>query len=146
MNPVIDLEPVRPGRAGTPHRPTWSPQVELRDRHCVFPWCARPAKKCDKDHVVPYGRDGVTCACNLAPLCRRHHRHKTHGRWRYLALKPGDVPVDQAHGYRYLVDEEGTEDVSPDRRSRSRHGRRATYSTTEEHVRCPAPAPPPPGE
>ncbi len=70
--------------------------VALRDGTCVFPWCTRPARRlraddhpCDCDHVVPHGREGPTCSCNLAPLCRRHHRLKTHGGWTYTILEPG---------------------------------------------------------
>src|SRR6478609_9161523 len=32
-------------------------QVILRDRTCVFPWCTRPARGCDIDHVIPHERD-----------------------------------------------------------------------------------------
>ncbi len=32
-------------------------QVVLRDRTCVFPWCTRPARGCDIDHVVEYDHD-----------------------------------------------------------------------------------------
>ncbi len=53
---------------------------------CVFPGCAMPAHRCDWDHVIPWP-DGPTCACNLVPLCRHHHRLKTHTRWR-LTLHP----------------------------------------------------------
>ena len=28
--------------------------VLLRDRTCVFPWCTRPARGCDVDHITPY--------------------------------------------------------------------------------------------
>ncbi|MCX6399745.1 MAG: hypothetical protein NTX33_07440 [Propionibacteriales bacterium] len=52
-------------------------RVELRDHTCRFPWCARPATKCDLDHVTPHNKGGPTCPCNLAPACRRHHRAKT---------------------------------------------------------------------
>jgi hypothetical protein len=66
--------------------------VELRDGTCVFPWCHRPARGCDKDHVVPFDSDGPpgqTSTINLAPLCRLHHRVKTHGGWTYTTLEPG---------------------------------------------------------
>jgi len=53
---------------------------------CVFPGCAMPTHRCDLDHVIPWP-DGPTCACNLAPLCRYHHRLKTHTGWR-LTLHP----------------------------------------------------------
>ena len=68
----------------------------LADVTCVFPFCTRPARGCrpdehdaDRDHITPYGPDGPTCTCNLAPLCRRHHRLKTHGGWRYVPLERG---------------------------------------------------------
>ncbi len=120
VKPLIDLGTCAPVDRYTPPA-AMADQVDLRDRHCVFPRCTRPAKRCDKDHVVPHDQDGVTCACNLAPLCRRHHRHKTHGRWRYLALTPGMFLWTSPYGYRYLVDHDGTTDVSPDRRTRSGH-------------------------
>lgn len=56
-------------------------RTALRDRTCVFPHCSRPAMTADCDHTVPWKADGTggpTCSCNLAPLCRRHHRAKTH--------------------------------------------------------------------
>ncbi len=64
-------------------------QVTLRDHHCVFPHCTKPTERCDLDHVVPHADDGPTCPCNLAPLCRGHHRLKTAGRVTYRVLTPG---------------------------------------------------------
>ena len=87
--------------------------VELRDRTCVFPWCQRPAKGCDKDHIVPYDSGGPTCPCNLAPLCRRHHRMKTHGGWTYTMVEPGTFLWRSPYGYSYLRDPGGTTDLSP---------------------------------
>ena len=63
--------------------------VQLRDAHCVFPGCHRDSRGCDLDHVEPYvlltegGAPGQTRPSNLAPLCRTHHRVKTHGGWTY---------------------------------------------------------------
>jgi hypothetical protein len=101
--------------------------VALRDHACVFPWCTRPARRlrpdqhgCDCDHVVPHSRGGVTCTCQLAPLCRRHHRLKTHGRWTYTTLEPGTYLWRSPHGYHYLRDHTGTLDVTSD------HGRQPT--------------------
>jgi len=37
----------------------------------------------DQDHTHPRSREGATCTCNIAPLCRSHHRLKTHGNWTY---------------------------------------------------------------
>jgi len=54
--------------------------VRKRDLHCRFPGCGTPARFCDLDHVIPYPL-GPTVLTNLACLCRRHHRLKTHGHW-----------------------------------------------------------------
>ncbi|WP_299058371.1 HNH endonuclease signature motif containing protein [uncultured Nocardioides sp.] len=78
--------------------------VRLRDRHCVFPHCTRPATSCDLDHVRAYAAGGTTCAANLAPLCRFHHRLKTHGRWRYEVLDAGLFRWHDPWGQTYLVD------------------------------------------
>lgn len=88
-------------------------QVVLRDGHCAFPWCTRSARSCDLDHIVPYGLGGATCSCNLAPLCRRHHRLKTHERWSYTALEPGTWLWTTPLGFTYVVDPDGTRDVTP---------------------------------
>ena len=32
-------------------------QIQLRDRTCVFPGCARPARRCDVDHIIAYDHD-----------------------------------------------------------------------------------------
>ncbi len=98
--------------------------VALRDVTCVFPWCSRPARRlqpdqhaCDRDHVVPHTREGPTCSCNLAPLCRRHHRLKTHGGWTYTVLEPGSYLWSSPHRYHYLRDHTGTLDITAERRS-----------------------------
>jgi hypothetical protein len=49
--------------------------VQLRDQVCVYPGCAAPATSGDLDHTVPWPH-GPTCPCNLAALCRHHHRLK----------------------------------------------------------------------
>jgi hypothetical protein len=92
-----------------------SEQVSLRDATCVFPWCTRAARQCDCDHTVAHSAAGVTCSCNLAPLCRRHHRLKTHSPWSYLAVDPGRYLWTSPHGYQFLRDHRGTTDVSRDR-------------------------------
>jgi hypothetical protein len=89
---------------------------------CVFPWCTRPARALDPDehdadcdHRVPYAVVRHTCSCDLAPLCRRHHRAKTHGGWTYTALDHGTFLWTSPHGYQYLRDAHGSLDVSRDR-------------------------------
>ncbi len=118
VKPVIDLaEHLHVGSYEIPDR--LHEQVQLRDLTCVFPLCERPARRCDTDHVRPHP-DGQTATDNLAPLCRRHHRLKTHGGWRYLMLEPGSYLWTSPHGYRYLRDHTGTHDVTPGRHSRGR--------------------------
>src|SRR5262245_25504172 len=55
-------------------------QVRARDVTCRFPGCRRPAIGCDLDHTRRHP-DGPTCPCNLAALCRHHHRLKHHNDW-----------------------------------------------------------------
>ena len=92
-------------------------QVILRDTTCVFPWCTRPARGCDIDHVVPHDPDaeaearpqpGPTQSHNLAALCRFHHRLKTHTAWRYRMTAPGVFEWTSPHGHRYRRDRTGT--------------------------------------
>ena len=97
-------------------------QTVLTHPTCVFPWCTRPARAlepdehdADCDHRVPYAVVQHSCSCNAAPLCRRHHRAKTHGRWTYTALDRGTYVWTSPHGYQYLRDAHGTLDVSRDR-------------------------------
>lgn len=56
--------------------------VEAVNPTCVFVGCRMPSVDCDIDHRRPWYQGGVTCPCNLAPLCRRHHRAKDQGGWR----------------------------------------------------------------
>ncbi|NPC95715.1 HNH endonuclease signature motif containing protein [Nocardioides sp. zg-DK7169] len=86
-------------------------QTRLAQRACAFPWCERPARRCDTDHVTAHGDGGPTCSCNLAPLCRRHHRAKTHTGWiydrtdavTYLWRSPHGLHLVKDHGETRLV-------------------------------------------
>ncbi len=135
VKPVIDLaEHVSVEAYEVPDR--IAEPVALRDVSCVFPWCTRPARKlrpdehpCDNDHPVPYHQGGPTCSCQIAPLCRRHHRLKTHGRWTYYVLEPGTYLWTSPHGYQYLRDHTGTLDVS-----RDRHRCQPTRQPTPHHT------------
>lgn len=51
--------------------------VQARDGTCQVATCSRPATDCDLDHEEPHPR-GPTSGDNLQPLCRKHHRMKTH--------------------------------------------------------------------
>jgi hypothetical protein len=102
-------------RARSTHDPTRTDRegVELRDRTCVHPHCTRPARLCDLDHITAFDEGGVTCPhCNLAPLCRHHHRLKTLAGWRYFMLAPGCYVWTDPHGLRYLRTPDGTTSVA----------------------------------
>jgi hypothetical protein len=51
---------------------------------------------------------------NIAALCRRHHRLKTHTPWTYTAIDPGTYLWSSPHGYQFLRDRHGTTDVTRD--------------------------------
>ena len=88
VKPVIDLnEHIHVEGYEVPAR--LREQTMLRDHSCVFPWCTRTARRADADHVIPYAEGGTTSSDNIAPLCRRHHRLKTHSSWGYTMLEPG---------------------------------------------------------
>ena len=120
VKPVIDLNTAMATDAyAIPDR--IREQVVLRDTTCVFPWCTRPARACQIDHVVPHdptaaadGRPqpGPTATHNLAALCTRHHRLKTHGRWRYTVTGPGSFQWTSPHGYTYRRDPTGTQPLN----------------------------------
>jgi hypothetical protein len=112
VQPVIDLADHTDSTAYE-SRGRLRSQVDLLLPHCVFPWCTRPARGCDHDHVVPHADGGATCDCNLAPLCRRHHRLRTHAGWRYTRLDQTTFLWSDPHGQQFLTDTTGTRDVTP---------------------------------
>jgi hypothetical protein len=120
IKPVIDLNAhlTAPGY-GIPDR--IREQVILRDTTCVFPWCTRPARGCDIDHVIAYDHDaearpqpGPTDTRNLAVLCRFHHRLKTHTAWRYRVTGPGAYEWTSPHGHQFRRDPTGTTPIHND--------------------------------
>ncbi|GAA4103177.1 DUF222 domain-containing protein [Nocardioides kongjuensis] len=112
VRPVIDLADHLPVTAyEIPDR--HKTRVILRDHICRFPHCTRPATRCDIDHHQPHDRGGPTCPCNLVPLCRRHHRAKTHSAWRYETPMPATYVWTSPSGFRFRVDHRGTHPVHP---------------------------------
>jgi len=63
--------------------------ITARNATCTAPGCGQAAVNCDLDHTTPWHRGGVTCACNLAPLCRHHHRVKQAQGWWLEQNEPG---------------------------------------------------------
>jgi hypothetical protein len=74
--------------------------IRARTATCTAPACNAQAVYCDLDHTVPYP-DGLTCQCNLAPKCRRHHRSKQATGWQVEQPEPGilrwTVPSGRAY-------------------------------------------------
>jgi hypothetical protein len=62
--------------------------VRARTAHCTAPGCGAQAVHCDLDHTLPYPA-GITCQCDLAPACRRHHRCKQAPGWQLTQPQPG---------------------------------------------------------
>jgi Domain of unknown function (DUF222)/HNH endonuclease len=77
--------------------------IEIRSQRCGFPGCRRPAERCDKDHTIPYDQGGRTCECNLAPLCRYHHRVKQLQGWRLEQPEPGILVWVTPSGWKHIV-------------------------------------------
>ncbi|RYU14146.1 HNH endonuclease signature motif containing protein [Nocardioides iriomotensis] len=123
VRPVLDLdEHISSTAYETPDR--LAEQATHVDGTCVFPWCTRPARSThgtDCDHVVPHAEGGTTCSCNIARLCRRHHRLKTHTAWHYDVLERGSYLWTSPHGLGFLRDRTGTIDVTPPDRPSGRH-------------------------
>jgi hypothetical protein len=106
LMPVLDLS--RTDAVDQHDPPAWmTALVRVRDRVCVFPGCQCSSRACDLDHIEPYvpvdrgGPPSQTRPGNLAPLCRRHHRVKTHGDWSYVRLSDGSYrwtsPLGRTH-------------------------------------------------
>jgi hypothetical protein len=114
IQPVLDMGRADAVDAHDP--PAWMREIViLRDRHCVFPGCRVDARSCDQDHIDPYvdpgdgGPPGQTSPANLACLCRRHHRAKTAGIWRYQRAAHHEGYLWHGpHGSAYLVTPTGT--------------------------------------
>ena len=53
----------------------------IRDRHCAFPGCRRPAKWTKAHHIVPFIPYGLTDMDNMLLLCDNHHHLVHEGGW-----------------------------------------------------------------
>ena len=101
---VIDLNESLT-RDGYVPSPAQREQAYLLARVCAFPGCDKPATptgRLDLDHIDAYQDGGATTTANLAPLCRGHHRAKTHDAWTYTQTRPGEYLWRSSHGALYL--------------------------------------------
>ena len=99
IRPVIDLNDHLSTDA---YRPTevMREQAVLTNATCVYPHCSRPSRSADLDHVEEFDGHNTTSA-NLAPLCRRHHRYKTHAGWTVVRTGPTSFTWTSRYGYSY---------------------------------------------
>jgi hypothetical protein len=89
----------------TSRRPTSQQKRELAARYktCVHPGCRFDVAQCDVDHTKDRALGGLTTLCNLAPLCRTHHRPKHQTRWSYRKLPDGTIEWTSQFGFTYLT-------------------------------------------
>lgn len=65
--------------------------LRMRDQHCRWPGCERPASWCDGHHVVHWIDGGETNLDNLVLLCRRHHRMVHEGGWQLIKTAESQI-------------------------------------------------------
>jgi hypothetical protein len=76
--------------------------LNVRDRHCAWPGCDRPANWTAAHHLRHWTRGGRTDLSNLVLLCHRHHWMVHEGGWqllkddegRLLTIRP-PIPLDR---------------------------------------------------
>jgi Domain of unknown function (DUF222) len=77
--------------------------IQARNPRCTAPGCGRPAAKCEADHTLAWEDGGITCECNLSPLCKHHHIVKHLKGWRLAQAKPGVLTWRTPAGRTYTI-------------------------------------------
>ena len=75
----------------------WTALV-IRDGHCRFPGCDRPATWCDGHHIQWVSKGGPTRLDNLVLLCRRHHKKLHQPGWHAKLLPDATFEVTNPDG------------------------------------------------
>jgi len=120
VRPVIDLN-ANPSVDGYEVSPLIRETMELRHPVETFPWGTTSSRGTDADHRRRYRRPDdhpdepgasppapQTCADNMQPLGRFHHRLKTHGGWQCTTPERGVTMWRSPHGHWVRVDATGT--------------------------------------
>ncbi|MCW2847706.1 MAG: endonuclease [Marmoricola sp.] len=73
-------------------------------RHVRVPLVQPTSEEVRLRALRPPDDDGPTCGCNIGPMCRRHHRVKTHSTWSYTTVdvtanRPPPKPEAAQHFY-----------------------------------------------
>ncbi|MFY9777316.1 MAG: hypothetical protein WAK28_22325, partial [Trebonia sp.] len=76
--------------------------IRARTATCPAPGCGAHAAHCDLDHTLAYPA-GITCQCDLAPPCRRHHRVKQAPGWTLTQPEPGVMRWQTPSGRSYTT-------------------------------------------
>ena len=76
--------------------------VRARTATCPAPGCGAQAYHNDLDHTLAYPA-GITCQCDLAPPCRRHHRVKQAPGWTLTQPEPGVMRWTTPSGRSYTT-------------------------------------------
>ena len=71
----------------------------VRDRHCRFPGCDRPASWCEGHHIHPWQAGGPTQLANLVLLCSRHHHLLHRPRWHTKLLPDTTLEITDPTGH-----------------------------------------------
>ena len=74
-------EPLDIGHATRTIPPALRRALIIRDRHCAFPSCTRPARWADGHHITHWADGGPTRLSNLVLLCGHHHDILHHTAW-----------------------------------------------------------------
>jgi hypothetical protein len=77
--------------------------IRARDRHCRAPGCRRAARGCDIDHTRDWVHSHDSRRCNLACLCRRHHRYKHEAGAELIQLASGALAWRTPIGMHYTT-------------------------------------------
>ena len=65
--------------------------LNVRDGHCVWPRCERPATWTSGHHLVHWTHGGTTDLPNLILLCHRHHWMVHEGNWQLVRSDDGQM-------------------------------------------------------
>jgi Domain of unknown function (DUF222) len=65
--------------------------LNVRDEHCVWTGCERPASWCSGHHLVHWLHGGTNDPPNLALLCNRHHWMVHEGNWQIVRDGDGRI-------------------------------------------------------
>ncbi len=77
--------------------------VLMRDRHCTWPKCNRPAVHCDVHHLRHQADGGETSITNCAMVCQFHHDVCIHRRGWQLILHPDGTTEARSPDGRHVL-------------------------------------------